>query len=109
MLLVVKLYMNISLDCLNAKNNDTVISRNEICSTLCGNKHSLNMVFFLYTPLCVNIVSTILAIIVIKSSYKYYKRKPKHNKSSQCNEIHISQVVLHPFENEISLAIAEEM
>jgi capsular polysaccharide biosynthesis protein len=105
--------MNISVDCFTTDSNDnTHISRNEICSTLCENKHTFNMIMFLYIPLFINIISTILSVIIIKSFFNYYKHVKKRktqNKSSQCNEINISQVVLHPFENYISLAIPENI
>jgi hypothetical protein len=102
--------MNISLDCFNRDNGNLTISRNEVCSTLCENKHTINMILFLYIPLCINIISTILSVIFIKAVFNYYKntnKSKRENKSSQCNEINISQIVLHPFDNHLSLAIPE--
>ena len=105
--------MNISIDCFKSNNDgNTSISRNEICSTLCTNRYTFEMILFLYIPLCINILSTILAVVFIKIIFKYYKNQTKSNKinkGSQCNEINISQVVLHPFENHISLAIPENI
>lgn len=102
--------MNISLDCFNTDNGNVTISRNEVCSTLCKNKHTINMILFLYIPLFINIISTILSVIIIKTVFNYYKyttKTKRETKSTQCNEINISQIVLHPFENHISLAIQE--
>ena len=103
--------MNTSIHCFESNDKGTTsLDNNEICSTLCTNRFTLEMIIFLYIPLCINILSTILACIFIKMVFKYYKNQTKSkqiNKGSQCNENIISQVVLHPFENHISLAIPE--